>query len=125
PRSVHGHGFPTPEPPLLELAGGQISRRRVVPLAVVDVVQEPTELAVRIGEVPVLGQIDLLLSYGPHQPLGEAVLLPRADRRHAWSRRRGRPAGRCTPWRRPAPPGRSGGPRAGAPRASPASGPPG
>jgi hypothetical protein len=42
----------------------------VDPRSVIDVVQKPTQLPVRIGDVAVLGQVDLLLEDCPQQPLG-------------------------------------------------------
>src|SRR5512144_3104866 len=64
PCSWQGHGSLPPEPLLLELHRGQVAQRRMDPLPVVHGVQEPTQLAVGIGEVPVLGQVDLLLADG-------------------------------------------------------------
>ena len=55
PWPLQDHGFLAPQPVLLELGRGQVAQRRVDPLPIVHVVQEPTQLAVRIGEVPVLG----------------------------------------------------------------------
>src|SRR5262249_12126546 len=52
-------GDPLPEPLLLELGRGQGTQGRRDPFPVVHVVQEPPQLPVRIGEVAVLGQVDL------------------------------------------------------------------
>lgn len=82
-RPRQGHGFLPPQPVLLELHRGQVAQRRVDPLPIELVVQEPTELGVSIGVVTVLGQVDLLLSDRPHQAFGESVLLRLADGRHA------------------------------------------
>src|SRR5262249_19110942 len=59
PHSLQGHVFLTPQPLPLELGRRPVAQRGVDPLAVVHVIQESTELAVRVGEVAVLGQIDL------------------------------------------------------------------
>jgi hypothetical protein len=53
------------------------------PLPVIHVVQEPAELAVRIGELLALGQIDVLFFDRSNQAFGISVLLRPADRRDA------------------------------------------
>jgi hypothetical protein len=73
-----GHGLLPPEPSLLEFGRGQVSQRRVDPLPVVDVIEESTELAVRIGEAPVLGQIHLIRLLHPRLGVG-AVHEPPED----------------------------------------------
>jgi hypothetical protein len=63
--SLQGHVFLTPQPLLLEFGRCQVTQQGVDPLAVVHVIQESTELAAYVGEVAVLGQIDLLISFTP------------------------------------------------------------
>ncbi len=63
--------------------------RRAVPedhsdlLSSVQVVEEPPQLAIRIGEILILGQNDLLFFDGPHPALCLPILLRLSDRRHA------------------------------------------
>src|SRR5215471_3997790 len=62
PRAPGGCSGPLPAAPLLlELGRRQVAQRRVDALAVVDVVEEPSQLPQRVGEVGVLRQRHLLL----------------------------------------------------------------
>src|SRR5262245_22204207 len=70
-------------PLLLELLRRQVAQRRMDSLAIIHLVQEPTQLPQRVGEVEVLRQGHLFFLDGPQQPLGVAVLTRRADGRHA------------------------------------------
>src|SRR5512135_2956258 len=71
------------DPLLLELARHQVPQRRVNPLPVVYVVEEPPELPPGIGGVLVFRQIDLLLFDCSQEPLGISILFGFAHARHA------------------------------------------
>src|SRR5215467_361527 len=72
-----------PAPLLLELLRRQVAQRRMDSLAIIHLVEEPTQLPQRVGEVEVLRQGHLFFLDGPHQPLGVAVLTRLADGGHA------------------------------------------
>lgn len=69
----------------LELLGRQVAKRRVDALDVVDRVDEVPDLLAGLGEVLVVGEIDLLFFDGAHEAFGVTVLAWLADRGHAES----------------------------------------
>src|SRR3954453_370161 len=54
-------------PKALKLGRGQVPQRGVDPLAIVDLVEEPSQAPQRVAEVLVLREVDLLLLDRPHQ----------------------------------------------------------
>src|SRR4029077_2118774 len=97
-----GPSFPPPRPPTLlpsslfrgrggglttplvfELPGRQVAQGRVDTFAVVDIVEETSDLPVGVGEVVVVGQVHLLFFDGANQAFGVAIFAWFADRCHA------------------------------------------
>src|SRR5690242_6416669 len=73
--NMHSRRDHVPLTPLtLEFLRRQVTQRRVNPLPVVDIVEEPTQLPPSVREVLVLREIDLLLLDRSHQPLGISIL---------------------------------------------------
>jgi len=66
-----------------EFNGRQITESRVDAFAIIDIIQEAAQLLVRIGEVLIVRQIDLLFFDGANKPFGVRVLFGFADRGHA------------------------------------------
>src|SRR3981189_2053959 len=80
-RSRTPRGLVTPL--ALEVRRGECPPRRVDPLAVVDLVKEPSQAPQRGAEVLVLREIDLLFLDRSHEPLGISILLGFTYARHA------------------------------------------
>jgi hypothetical protein len=70
-------------PLAFELRRGQVPQRRVDPLAIVDLIEEPSHPPQRVVEVLVLREIDLLLLDRSHDPIGISMLFGFAHAHHA------------------------------------------